>query len=126
MLTTINKKSAQYSFRDSNEVQEVETLTFIFLYCRVSTLNPIVGIVCTASSLSFCNLYRIVVFPALSNPRIKIRTSFEPKRLSKILLMRIPMISGGLSFTDFHRVLQRDSLLVRPSRLGTAMDNETP
>lgn len=26
-----------------------------------------------------CNLFKIVVFPALSNPSIKIRTSFDPK-----------------------------------------------
>jgi hypothetical protein len=51
-----------------------------------------VGIVCTASSLSFCNLYKIVVFPALSKPRIKIRTSFDPKRVSKTRLIIIPMV----------------------------------
>lgn len=96
-----------YQFRDSfglatgNRKRDglhaaVETLTFIFLYCKVSTLNPIVGIVCTASSLSFCSLYRIVVFPALSRPRIKIRTSFDPKRLSNILLIRIPMVPDKL------------------------------
>ena len=66
-------------------------LTFIFLYCNVSTLNPIVGIVCTASSLSFCSRYKIVVLPALSNPKIRIRTSFDPKRLSNIRLIMIPI-----------------------------------
>ena len=65
--------------------------TFIFLYCNVSTLNPIVGIVWTASSDSFWSRYRMVVFPALSRPRISILTSLDPKRLSKSRLIRIPM-----------------------------------
>ena len=68
------------------------TLTFIFLYCNVSTLKPMVGMVCTASSLSFWRRYNMVVFPALSNPRINIRTSFVPNRLSKIRLIMMPMI----------------------------------
>jgi hypothetical protein len=68
-------------------------LTFIFLYCSVSTLNPMVGMVCTASSDSFWRRYRMVVFPALSNPKIKIRTSLDPKRLSKILLIIIPILT---------------------------------
>lgn len=33
----------------------------MFLYCTVSTLNPIVGIVVTTSPI--CNRYNIVVFP---------------------------------------------------------------
>ena len=66
--------------------------TLIFLYCSVSTLKPIVGMVCTASSLSFCSLYRIVVLPALSNPKIKIRTSLDPNRVSKRRLIMIPMV----------------------------------
>lgn len=82
-----------------------------------SALNPIVGIVMISSSASFYrhplifknlrtvtwSLYKIVVFPALSKPRMRIRTcqaqsiattlkrtSFEPKTLWKILLRRIP------------------------------------
>jgi hypothetical protein len=82
----------------------------MFLYCSTSTLKPIVGIVWMFSSESFCNRsadrlckmcdyfkaqrnrgrgtegedrdsHNIVVFPALSRPRINIRTSFEPNRL---------------------------------------------
>jgi len=39
----------------------------------------------------------MVVFPALSKPRISIRTSLEPKRLSKSRLIRMPMAAflGG-------------------------------
>lgn len=33
----------------------------MFLYCTVSTLNPIVGMVCTISPI--CSRYRIVVLP---------------------------------------------------------------
>jgi hypothetical protein len=71
--------------------KNLDDLTLIFLYCKVSTLNPIVGIVCTASSLSFCNRYKIVVLPALSKPRMRIRTSLEPKRDSKIRDIMIPI-----------------------------------
>jgi hypothetical protein len=34
----------------------------------------------------------MVVLPALSKPRIRIRTSLEPKRVSKILLNMIPIL----------------------------------
>ena len=43
------------------------------------------------------NLHRIVVFPALSNPNIKIRTSFDPKRDWNIRLNKIPI--ALLAFT---------------------------
>lgn len=49
----------------------------MFLYSTVSTLNPKVGTVSTTSSS--CNLYNIVVFPALSKPKIKILASRLPK-----------------------------------------------
>jgi len=58
----------------------------MFLYCSVSTLNPMVGIVWMASSDSFWRRYRIVVFPALSRPRIRMRTSLDPKRDPKTRL----------------------------------------
>ena len=65
----------------------------MFLYCNVSTLNPMVGIVITSSSsASFWSLYRIVVLPALSNPRINIRTSCEPKSDWKTREKRMPMV----------------------------------
>ena len=67
----------------------------MFLYCNVSTLNPMVGIVITSSSsASFWSLYRIVVLPALSNPRMSIRTSFEPKSDWKTREKRMPMVYG--------------------------------
>jgi hypothetical protein len=34
----------------------------------------------------------MVVFPALSNPRIRMRTSLLPKRLSNTLLIKIPIV----------------------------------
>ena len=77
--------------------------TLIFLYCSVSTLKPIVGMVCTASSLSFCSLYRIVVLPALSNPKIKIRTSLDPNRVSKRRLIMIPMVDEYNFFPKHYR-----------------------
>merc|ERR1712093_763156 len=45
-----------------------------FLYVTDSTLNPIVGIVVTTSPIF--SLYKRVVFPALSSPRINILISF--------------------------------------------------
>mmetsp|Transcript_54219 Transcript_54219/g.100205 ORF Transcript_54219/g.100205 Transcript_54219/m.100205 type:complete len:93 (+) Transcript_54219:598-876(+) len=62
----------------------------MFLYSTVSTLKPMVGIVDTTSpSLS---LYKIVVFPAASNPTIKIlifdlalpMPNIPPNRFSKL------------------------------------------
>lgn len=52
-----------------------------FLYVTCSTLKPMVGIVVTTSPT--CNRYRIVVFPAPSNPRMRMRISREPIRLRK-------------------------------------------
>lgn len=88
-LHTKRKRSGKSPEKIHTAVQQ---LTFIFLYCSVSTLKPMVGIVWTASSLSFWSRYRIVVLPALSKPRIRIRTSLEPKRVSKILLNMIPIL----------------------------------
>lgn len=51
-----------------------QTLKFRFLYVTDSTLKPIVGIVVTTSPI--LSLYKSVVLPALSSPRINIRISF--------------------------------------------------
>jgi hypothetical protein len=53
------------------------TLKLMFLYVSVSTLKPMVGIVEIVSPQA--SRYRMVVFPAASKPRIKIRTSFFEK-----------------------------------------------
>lgn len=46
----------------------------MFLYCTVSTLNPIVGIVWTTSPI--CSRYRIVVFPLTGPPPL---SQHEPR-----------------------------------------------
>lgn len=38
------------------------------------------------------NLQRMVVFPALSSPKIKILTSFDPKRDWNIFVNKIPIV----------------------------------
>lgn len=48
----------------------------------------LLGIVVTTSPT--CNLYKIVVFPAPSNPKIKILISRVPKRLENILEKKPP------------------------------------
>lgn len=48
----------------------------------------LLGIVVTTSPT--CNLYKIVVFPAPSNPKIKILISRVPNRLEKILEKKPP------------------------------------
>ena len=53
-------------------------------------MNPIVGIVWISVFDSFCRRYNIVVFPALSRPRIRIRTSFVPKREPNSFDMKRP------------------------------------
>lgn len=50
--------------------------------------HPIVGTVCITSSESFCNLFKMVVFPALSRPRIKIRHSLFPNIAEKDWIIR--------------------------------------
>ncbi len=40
-----------------------------------------------------CSLYKIVDFPAESRPRIRMRTSLEPKRLCSNEEMSIPILS---------------------------------
>ena len=52
---------------------------------------PIVGIVVTISP-SF-SLYRIVVLPAASNPTIRIRISFLPKRFLKRVWNMFPILA---------------------------------
>lgn len=42
-----------------------------------------VGTVCITSSESFCSLFNIVVFPALSSPRIRILHSLEPNMVER-------------------------------------------
>ena len=48
----------------------------------------LLGIVVTTSPT--CNLYKIVVFPAPSNPKIKILISRVPNRLEKMLEKKPP------------------------------------
>lgn len=50
------------------------------------------SIYCDKINIILFNLQRIVVFPALSKPKIKIRTSFDPKSDWKIRLKSIPII----------------------------------
>ena len=65
------------------------TVNAIFLYCTVSTLNPIVG---TVETVSFNrSLYNIVVFPALSSPTINMRTSGPPNSFWNPLMKKLPM-----------------------------------
>ena len=87
--------------------RDVRCLTFIFLYCNVSTLNPMVGIVWTASSDSFWRRYRMVVFPALSRPRMSILTSFDPKRPSNRRDIKIPMVAGEFEVVGTKHKSQR-------------------
>lgn len=49
----------------------------------------LLGIVVTTSPT--CNLYRIVVLPAPSKPKINIRLSFVPKRPEKIREKKPPV-----------------------------------
>ena len=67
-----------------------QTLNLTFLYVTVSTLNPTVGIVFTDCP-SF-SLYSIVVFPAASNPSIKILISLLPNTLDRIFPMLIKLL----------------------------------
>merc|ERR1719483_120759 len=66
-----------------------QTWKFKFLIVICSTLKPIVGIfdiICSGE----CSLYRIVVLPLLSSPRINIRASLAPNMLA-IFENKIPM-----------------------------------
>lgn len=66
--------------------KNTQTVIIKFLYSTVSTLNPIVGIEFTTSpSLS---LYSIVVFPALSNPSIKMRGGEQHEKHLRINLLQ--------------------------------------
>lgn len=67
----------------------------MFLYSTVSTLKPMVGMVVTISP-NF-SLYRMVVLPAASNPTIKMRICFLPKRREKREEMVRPMAGAALA-----------------------------
>ena len=58
----------------------------MLLYFKVFTPNPIVGIDHTTSPkfISNLSLFKIVVFPAASNPNIRILIYFLPKKCLKI------------------------------------------
>ena len=68
----------------------VQTVKLMCLYCTLSTLKPMVGMVVTTSpNLS---LYSTVVLPALSNPSMMILAGLAGKNLSIRVEMRIPML----------------------------------
>ena len=49
----------------------------------------------------------MVVFPALSRPRMSILTSFDPKRPSKRRLIKIPMVAGEFEVVGTKHKSQR-------------------
>lgn len=67
-----------------------QTVKVIFLYSTVSIWKPTVGMVGTVSA-SF-NLYKMVVFPAVSKPNIRIRISFFPSRLLTSFSKMFPIV----------------------------------
>ena len=59
------------------------------------------------------DLQRIVVFPALSNPNISIRTSLEPNRDWKIRLNKMPilLLIFSLQAFSFYRIFLFDNTI---------------
>ena len=70
----------------------------------------LLGIVVTTSPT--CNLYKIVVFPAPSNPKIKILISRVPNRLEKMLEKKPPQKITKMYFNIISRTKSTKHLIL--------------
>jgi len=93
-ITILNKhKSERFGWLSLATIIVRQNLMpkFLLSNCFICYYSPMVGMVVTISP-SF-NLYKMVVFPAASNPTINILISFLPKKLLNKLLNVKPILT---------------------------------